>query len=75
MIGKTFKGTNEAAVKNGYEARAALNAKCSLVMNAFGLLTHETDLVIVSANYRRPEKPNETKILQKKIDECGSQIN
>jgi hypothetical protein len=58
MIGKTFAGENRAANTNGYESRATLNAKCSIVMNAFGLLAHETDLVVVSANYRKPENPS-----------------
>jgi len=58
IIGKSFKAQNDAAIRNGYEARAALNAKCSVVMNMFGLLTDETDLIILSSDYRKPDAPN-----------------
>ena len=75
MIGKTFKGQMEAENKNGYNSRAALNAKCSVVMNAFNLLTHETDLVILSSNYKKPEKPNEMAVLNKKMNVCADRIN
>ena len=75
MIGKTFKGQMEAENRNGYESRAALNAKCSVVMNAFNLLTHETDLVILSSNYKKPDKPNELAALNNKMNVCSDRIN
>ena len=50
-----------------YESRATLNAKCSVVMNFFGLLADETDLIVLSGDYKKPEAPNVNKILEKTI--------
>lgn len=74
IIGKSFKGQMEAENKNGYEARAALNAKCSVVMNFFGLLTDETDLVVLSGNYRKPEVPTENSKIKETIVACNSEV-
>lgn len=75
IIGKSFKASNDAAVKNGYEARAALNAKCSVVMNFFGLLSDEQDLVILSAGYRKPEVPSAEGQMKKTITACNQEVD
>ena len=75
IIGKSFKAQTDAANKNGYEARAALNAKCSVVMNFFGLLSDETDLVVLSANYRKPEVPSADSKMKDTITACNKEVD
>lgn len=52
IIGKTYKGQMAVENINLYQSRATLNAKCSVMMDVFGLLNNETDLIILSANYK-----------------------
>ena len=61
-------------VKNGYEARATLNAKCGAVLNFFGLLSDETDLVILSADYRVPNVPSADSAIKKSIATCNKEV-
>ena len=66
MVGKTLNKQKASELINSYEARAALNASCSSVMDFFGML-NESELIVLSANYKKPEVVNETTQIQKKL--------
>lgn len=73
MVGKTLNKQKASALINDYEARTSLNASCSTVIDFFGLL-NETELIILSANYKKPEVVNEHSVLEKKMKVMDSDM-
>ena len=61
-------------VENNYEARAEMNQKSSLMLKRLRLL-HESDLVVLSADFYKPVKLNPgIEHLKSDVHELGHQI-
>ena len=43
-------------------------------MNFFKLLSKETDLVMISADYRKPDVPNPEVAMKKSIANCNAEV-
>lgn len=57
IVKKSFDKSMKGYVMNSYEAKSVMNQQCSIVYNAFGLI-HESNLVVLTSNYRSPSKAN-----------------
>jgi len=73
IVKKSFDKSMKSYTKNGYEAKAVMNQSCSIVMAAFGLL-NETNLVVLSANYRVSSKPNDNAKLQTQMNKLDNEV-
>lgn len=59
IVKKSFDKSMKSYIKNSYEAKAGMNQQCSMILDAFGLL-NETNLVVLTANYRSVQKPSDS---------------
>lgn len=71
-IFRSFSNQMQSVVENSYEQRAEMNQVCSLVMHFLGL-NYETDLIVLSADYKPKQTVSEVTVLKTELEErCGA---